>query len=74
MVVIMQLMLSALLSPFDFLPQSLNPILRAFVYIMLLVHLLVLVVWMAYTCPTMFKSNDENLRDRMQKAMKEKST
>lgn len=62
------------MSPFDFLPQSLNPMLRAFVYVLLLAHLLVLVLWMVYTCPTMFKSNDDSLRDRMQKAMKEKST
>lgn len=66
-------MLSTLLSPFDFLPQSLNPLLRAFVYIMLLLHLLALVLWMAYTCPTMFKSNDESLRDRIQQAAKQKA-
>lgn len=56
----------------DFLPQNINPLLRTFIYVMLLAHLLVLILWMVYTCPTMFKQNPNNIRNRVEKAMKEK--
>lgn len=66
--------MSWVLESMDFLPKNLNPLLRTVVYVLILAHLLILVGWMVYTCPTMFKSNSELSRERMQKLNKEKES
>lgn len=42
------------LKDLDFL-TGVNPGLKTFVYILIIVHLLAVTAWCAYACPTMFK-------------------
>jgi hypothetical protein len=44
-----------LLAPFDFLPGDFHPGLKAFVYVLVLVHIFAFVFWMVIACPGMFQ-------------------
>jgi cell division protein FtsL len=48
--------------------------LRGVVYVLIIVHLLVLIGWLVYACPTMFKTNNELSKERLDKLNKEKLT
>jgi hypothetical protein len=45
-----------ILQSYDFL-TGVNPALKTFVYILILVHLLAVSAWCVYACPGMFKKN-----------------
>lgn len=54
----------------DFL-TGVNPTIKVFVYVLIIVHLLAVGAWCAYACPTMFKKQ-ESFSDRVLDALKEK--
>lgn len=66
--------MSGFIDQFDILPKNLNPMLRGVVYVLIIVHLLVLIGWLVYACPTMFKTNNELSKERLDKLNKEKLT
>ena len=41
-----------MLGYFDFLPSDFNPLLKGFIYIMILLHILALVIWCVLACPS----------------------
>mgnify|MGYP007085771994 CR=1 FL=1 len=43
------------LSSFDFLPGDFNPMLKMFVYVLILVHVLVFVFWCVLACAGFFE-------------------
>ncbi len=46
------------LEAFDFLPKDFNPMIKIFVYVLILVHLLAFAFWCAIACPSMFKKTN----------------
>lgn len=52
-----------LLQNFDFL-TGVNPTLKIFVYVLILVHILAVSAWCVYACPSMFKTS-ESFSDRV---------
>jgi hypothetical protein len=58
------------LQSFDFL-TGVNPTLKVFVYILILVHILAVGTWCVIACPGMFKKS-ETFSDRVEQALKEK--
>ena len=59
-----------LLANFDYL-TGVNPTLKAFVYILILVHIIAVATWCAIACPGMFKKT-ETFADKVENALKEK--
>lgn len=60
------------LASMDFL-TGVNPTIKTFVYILILVHLLAVGTWCVIACPGMFKKS-ESFSDKVEKALKEKSS
>jgi hypothetical protein len=48
-----------------------NPTLKAFVYILIIVHIIAVGTWCAIACPGMFKKT-ESFADKVERASKEK--
>jgi hypothetical protein len=61
--------MAELLAAFDFL-GNVNPTLKIFVYILILVHILALGIWCVLACPGMFAKN-ESFSDKVEKALKQ---
>lgn len=57
------------LSSFDFLPGDFNPMLKMFVYILILVHVLAFVFWCVLACPGFFQKK-ESFQDQVDKMLK----
>jgi hypothetical protein len=60
-----------LVQSFDFL-TGVNPTIKIFVYILIVIHLAAVGIWCAFACPGMFKRT-ESFSDRVEKVLKEKS-
>ncbi len=46
------------LNSFDFLPGDFNPMLKVFVYVLILVHVFAFVFWCVLACPGFFAKKD----------------
>jgi hypothetical protein len=58
------------LQSLDFL-TGVNPTIKTFVYVLIIVHLLAVGAWCVIACPGMFKKN-ESFSDKVEKALKDK--
>lgn len=54
----------------DFLPKDFNPMLRVFIYVLIIVHILAVVFWCVLACPSFFKKSD-SFSDRVDKMMQQ---
>lgn len=57
------------LHSFDFL-IGVNPTIKIFVYVLIIIHLLAVSIWCALACPSMLKKN-ESFSDKVEKALRE---
>lgn len=58
-----------MLDSFDFLPGDFNPMLKIFVYVLILVHLLAFIFWCVIACPGMFSKKD-SFHDQVDRMLK----
>ena len=65
LLIIIKIMLGSL----DFLPPDFNPLLKAFIYIMIILHILAFVVWCVLACPSIL-SRRETFSDQVDKMMR----
>ena len=67
--------MEVLLDSVDFLPDDFNPMLKIFIYALIIIHILAFVVWCVLACPDMFNKKDsfQDQVDRMVKKNKEKN-
>jgi hypothetical protein len=57
------------LHSFDFL-TGVNPTIKIFVYVLIIIHLLAVGIWCALACPSMLKKN-ESFSDKVEKVLRE---
>ena len=63
-----------MLDSLDFLPPDFNPVLKIFIYVLILVHILAFSLWCVLACPSILKKPDSfsDQVDKMIQKNKEK--
>jgi hypothetical protein len=67
--------MDVLFDSIDFLPDDFNPMLKIFVYVLIIIHVLAFAFWCVLACPGMFTKKDsfQDQVNRMLEKNKEKN-
>lgn len=58
-----------ILNSFDFLPGDFNPMIKIFVYVLIIIHVLAFAFWCVLACPGFFQKK-ESFQDQVDKMLK----